>query len=371
MTSAKLLNYSHLWRSPWTVWLWLIVASALPMLILAFIISSSRCSGCGLSYNLWLFQPVLWIAAFLAIGGLLLGIARNINAKLIVGQAFNVSYVSATHPIAQRVHALADRLDLPRPEVGIMAAANAYAVGENAQQAAVILGLPLIKGLQSDELDAVIGHELGHIASGDMNRMQMALGYQSFFDGICRVIGFVFDLALSMAAHAGPRHAGAVAIGSAISKLLVSLTQVTVFFVSSTCISAMSRRREFYADAVGAMLTTTDAMQRALTKLYHLGEASQDSERAHQALMIRGAWLSDLWSTHPMLNARIEALAGKTYIVRLENRRSLDAISKWLQHRWHDILGFVESDVGYRAILIATAVAGGGGSAYAVLRLLP
>jgi heat shock protein HtpX len=252
-----------------------------------------------------------------------------------------------------------------------MAAANAYAVGENAGQAAVILGLPLIRSLQSDELDAVIGHELGHIASGDMNRMQMAMGHQSFFDGICKAVGFVFDLTFSLAALAGPRHAGAVAIGSAISKLLVSLTQGSVLFVSSTCISAMSRRREFYADAVGAMLTTTDAMQRALAKLYHLGEASQDSERAHQALMFRGAWLNDLWSTHPMLNARIEALAGETYIAKLENRRSPGAISEWLQHRWHDIRDFVESDVGYRAILIATAGAGGGGSAYAVLRLLP
>jgi hypothetical protein len=72
------------------------------MLTIAYFISSSRCPGCGLSYNLWLFQPVLLVAAALALGGVLLGIARNVNAKLIVGQAFDVSYVPATHPIAQR-----------------------------------------------------------------------------------------------------------------------------------------------------------------------------------------------------------------------------------------------------------------------------
>ncbi|WP_281069970.1 M48 family metalloprotease [Rhizobium leguminosarum] len=82
--------------------------------------------------------------------------------------------------LAQRVYALAAQLGLKtRPWVAVMPHNNAYAIGASADNALVVIGQPLIDSLSEDEVDAIIGHELGHVANNDMRRMGLARSFQN------------------------------------------------------------------------------------------------------------------------------------------------------------------------------------------------
>ncbi len=121
------------------------------------------------------------IALFLGLCGLGWGLGNSARARTLVSREMGAQFLPKDHALTMRVAALADRLEMPRPEVGVMVAANAFAVGTSPVNSAVIIGTPLIRGLSGPELDAVIGHEIGHIATRDVHRMQVAEGYQMMF----------------------------------------------------------------------------------------------------------------------------------------------------------------------------------------------
>ena len=124
-----------------------------------------------------------------------------------MGGAFGVSYLAADHPLSQRVAALAKKVGLPAPSVGVVNVINAFAMGSSSSDAAVVLGLPLIQSFSDEELDAVIGHELGHIVSNDMLRMQFAEGFQSMLG---KVLGIIHsDVHTGLGAEPQSSHAGA------------------------------------------------------------------------------------------------------------------------------------------------------------------
>lgn len=91
-----------------------------------------------------------------------------------------VSLLKESDPLAQRVHILAGNLGLSvKPWVGVMPHNNAYAIGSNPDNALVVIGQPLINGLTEDEVNAIIGHELGHVVNNDMRRMGFARSFQN------------------------------------------------------------------------------------------------------------------------------------------------------------------------------------------------
>ena len=264
MTSGKSLNYKRYLAPSWKIFVWLSLAISLPFLPFVIAANLDACRYCSHPKFIQVaFNTILFIGC-LGIPGLITGLVRNQNAKKVVGNAVGASYLDASHPLSQRVHRLSDRLQLPRPAVGIMPAANACAVGRTPEEAAVIIGRPLLNHMKPDELDAIIAHELGHIASGDMNRMQLATGFQLAVDWFFRALGFICGILMMTAAQGNSRHSSTAQLGAAISKLGVVLAHVTIAIGSTLCIYAFSRRREYYADAVGAILTTPDAMRRAL-----------------------------------------------------------------------------------------------------------
>lgn len=189
--------------------------------------------------------------------------------------------------VTRRVHTMAGRLGLTtRPWVGIMPYNNAYAIGSSPSNALVVIGGPLLDTLSKVEVDAIIGHELGHVANNDMRRMGLA---RSFQNALVWYLGF--------------------------SNTLQRFGRWSLTWMSELYMLRLSRNREYWADAIGAALTSKEAMISALERLHGMPDLSS-FERKNARLMFRGR-TSALLSTHPTLNERRRALEKETYLRKI------------------------------------------------------
>ncbi|WP_236734551.1 M48 family metalloprotease [Agrobacterium radiobacter] len=209
-----------------------------------------------------------------------------------------ITLLNENDPLAQRVYLLAARLGLrTRPWVGTMPHNNAYAIGSNADNAMVVVGQPLLDTLSEAEVDAIIGHELGHIANNDMRRMGLA---RSFQNALVWYLGF--------------------------SETLQRWGRWLLTWISELYVLRLSRKREYWADAFGAALTSKEHMIAALDKL-HNGPDLSDFERKEARLMVRGIAAGSLLSTHPTLEERRAALEAETYLAQIPALKNHDALS--------------------------------------------
>lgn len=249
------------------------------------------------------------VGAFLGLLGAIAGLRFSAQARSLVGTMAGVTYLSADDGLTQRVHALADRLAMPRPAVGVSNVMNAFAVGTSLDDAAVVIGRPLLDVLDADELDAVIGHELGHIVSSDMWHMQFAAGYKHVFGSTVEV--------LTVAGAQMTRERG----GAPIIQLAGLILHSTIMLGAELMAKRLSRSREFYADAIGAGLTSPAAMIRALDKIHTIPAPRQPVEDRYGYLMFRAkpGW-AFLFATHPNLNRRRKALAKESYLNMLPRK---------------------------------------------------
>jgi heat shock protein HtpX len=225
----------------------------------------------------------------------LVGLGRQRDAAV---RQYGVKLLPDDDPLVQRVAGLAARLGLrTRPWVGVMPHNNAYAIGASADNALVVIGQPLLDSLSEAEVDAIIGHELGHIATNDMRRMGLA---HSFQNALVWYLGF--------------------------SDTLQRWARWILTWVSELFVLWMSREREFWADAAGAALVGKENMLSALEKL-HRGPALSDFERNHARLMVRGISTGSLLSTHPTLEERRAALEDETFLryIKVLEAATLDA----------------------------------------------
>lgn len=257
----------------------------------------------------------IWVSLGFVVLGFLWGHRWNGSARKTMAVRFGVQFVPPEHPFAVRVAALAARLDLPPPAVGLANVFNAYAAGSSIRDAVVVVGIPLARALSYDELDAVIGHELGHVISGDMRQMQYAEGYQRMFGDVFGIIATVG----TVAAAGALKNSGARAVGQ-IGDSLRMVGRVLLAFVGELFTKGLSRNREFYADAVGAGLTTPETMAMALERVAGTAPPMTAQERNYGYLMFNGAKLNRLFATHPTMKQRTDALRARTYIRTLPRR---------------------------------------------------
>ena len=219
------------------------------------------------------------------------------GAKASMGHMFGISYLPKDHPLSQRVARHAETLGLPKaPAVGIVDVMNAFAIG-TPKDSTVVLGQPLMDIITDEELDAVIGHELGHIYHNDMNRMQFAEGFQ-------RMLGNVISATTIILVSALSRNRSDAMLGRAAGLAL----RQTVFVGSELMVKGISRAREFHADAVGARIASPAAMIGALERLHGLPTQPTKLESQYGYLMFRGSRLGAWFSTHPHVEKRIKAL---------------------------------------------------------------
>lgn len=265
-------------------------------------------SWAGLAWGSLISLPIgigLGVAAGSAFGGFLavplwgtvwglIGLGRQRDMAV---REHGITLLNENDPLAQRVYLLAARLGLhTRPWVGIMPHNNAYAIGSNADNAMVVVGQPLLETLSEAEVDAIIGHELGHIANNDMRRMGLA---RSFQNALVWYLGF--------------------------SETLQRWGRWLLTWVSELYVLRLSRKREYWADAFGAALTSKAHMIAALDKL-HNGPDLSDFERKEARLMFRGIAAGSLLSTHPTLEERRAALEAETYLGRIPALKAQDGV---------------------------------------------
>ncbi len=245
---------------------------------------------------------------------------------IFIGYKFHQSMIDAVtgaHAVSRaeepRLYNLLENLCISRgitmPSLRIADddALNAFATGLNDKQYSITVTRGLMEGLNDAELEAVLGHELTHIRNGDVRMMVIAVV-------IAGVISFVGEMVFRLFFQAsfyggfGRRRRGGDGEGGgrgAIIAIVIAVALIVVAWILSVVIRfALSRRREYLADAGAVELTKNpDAMISALRKIENRGELNTATSAVMEMCVDNPRMgFSDLFATHPSIDSRIEAL---------------------------------------------------------------
>jgi heat shock protein HtpX len=251
---------------------------------------------------------LLVFAALFGMGGSLISLLMSkwIAKRSVGAQVIAQPRTPTERWLVETVQRQAQAAGIGMPEVAIYDSPepNAFATGANRNSALVAVSTGLLQQMTAEEAEAVLGHEVSHVANGDMVTLSLLQGVlNTFVIALSRVVGFLVDRALSSSdrEYRGP----------GIGYMLTSFVMEILFgFLASLIVMWFSRYREFHADAGGARLAGRGKMIAALERLRQLHEPSRlPSQMA--AFGINGglgAGLRKLLMTHPPLEERIAAL---------------------------------------------------------------
>jgi heat shock protein HtpX len=196
------------------------------------------------------------------------------------------------------------------PEVAVYdGEPNAFATGAFKDSALVAVSTGLLQNMNHEEVEAVLGHEISHVANGDMVTLTLIQGVvNTFVIFLARVVGFFVDSFLSRNSNEN-RNVGGIGYF-----FTVMACEILFGFVANIIVAWFSRRREFYADAGSATLMGDGRpMEHALYRLGQMQPSALPKNMAAFGINGAGALLS-LFSTHPPIEKRIEALRNRTYM---------------------------------------------------------
>ena len=206
--------------------------------------------------------------------------------------------------LVNTVTELSRKAGIKTPEIGVFAAqeSNAFATGWNRNNALVAVSLGLLNRFERDEVEAVLAHEIGHVANGDMITLTLIQGVvNTFVMFFARIIGHTIDRAIS-----GNRESHSPGIAFF---LITMVAEMVLGFLASMIVAAFSRHREFRADAAGAQFASRGGMIRALQRLQAESNAGVESVMpASMKAFAISAGRANLFATHPPLEVRIQAL---------------------------------------------------------------
>lgn len=203
--------------------------------------------------------------------------------------------------LVDTVRKLADRAGIGMPEVAwYEGEPNAFATGAFRNDALVAVSSGLLQNMTREEVEAVLGHEVAHIANGDMVTMTLLQGVvNTFVVFLSRVVGYVVDRAISRNNDDAP------GIGYTIT---VIICQIVFGILAQMIVAWFSRHREFRADAGAAQLMgNRQPMINALARLGSMQESHLPQSVAAMGINKSGG-LMELFSTHPPIEERINAL---------------------------------------------------------------
>ncbi len=204
--------------------------------------------------------------------------------------------------IVETVRRFADQAKIGMPEVAIYEGdANAFATGAFRNSALVAVSTGLLRGMTREEVEAVIGHEVAHIANGDMVTMALIQGVMNTFVVFAsRVIGSIVD---------GAMRRGNDSSGPGVGYYVTTVVLDILFgFLAGIIVAWFSRQREFRADRGSAqMMGNPRNMINALARLGGMHAEGQDMPKNLQTMAIVGN-IGKLFATHPPMEERIAAL---------------------------------------------------------------
>jgi len=200
---------------------------------------------------------------------------------------------------------LAQRAGIDMPEVAVYdGEPNAFATGAFKNSALVAVSTGLLQGMTQEEVEAVLGHEIAHIANGDMVTMTLIQGVvNTFVVFLSRVVGYFVDSALRRNDNES---------GPGIGYMVTVIVCQIVFGIGASMIVAwFSRHREFRADAGSArLLGNAQPMINALARLGGVQASGLPQSMAAMGINDKSGFL-ELFSSHPPLEQRIAALRGQ------------------------------------------------------------
>lgn len=275
------------------------------VLIMAVFVGIVTAIGWAISYangSPWLTP---WVMAGAAIYALVQYFAAG---KLAVAMTGASEIQKKDNPRLWRiVENLAITTGMPMPKVYVIndPAPNAFATGRNPENAIVAATTGIMEITTDRELTAVMAHEMGHVKNYDIRVSMIAFGLAS-------AIGILSDIALRMLWFGDNNRQGSNPVVMVVGILVIILAPIVAMLVQS----AVSRQREYLADATGA-LTTRDpeALADALAKLQQYGRPMQRQNTATAHLFfsnpLKPGMIANMFSTHPPIEQRIERLRNK------------------------------------------------------------
>jgi heat shock protein HtpX len=260
---------------------------------------SSALDAQGIDLNL---NALLFMSAIIGMTGSVISLAMS---KWSAKRAMGVYVIE--HPQNQTeqwliniVSRQARQAGIDMPEVGIFQTpdANAFATGMSRNSSLVAVSTGLLQSMSPDEVEAVVGHEISHVANGDMVTMALMQGVvNTFVYFFATVIGHVVDRVVFKTERGyGPAY-----------YITQMAAQIVLGILASMLVMWFSRYREFKADAGGANLAGREKMIGALRALQR-GHEAEDLPGQLAAFGINGGGMSRLFMSHPPLEERIAAL---------------------------------------------------------------
>jgi len=209
--------------------------------------------------------------------------------------------------LLQTVNELSQRAGIKMPEVGIFPShqSNAFATGWNKNKALVAVSTGLLSRMNQDELRAVLAHEIGHVANGDMVTLALIQGVvNAFVMFFARIIGNFVDRVIFKNESDSP------GIAYFVTSIIMD---IILGIAASAIVMYFSRIREYRADEAGARLAGKQAMISALLSLRQEQEMPDEMPKEMKAFAIsagkeQGFSLAALFQTHPSIEDRVAAL---------------------------------------------------------------
>ncbi len=260
------------------------------------------------SRGLGSYGPLLVMASLFGFGGAFISLlASKWIAKWTTGaQVIDAPRNEAERWLVDTVARHANRVGIKMPEVAIYDSPdmNAFATGATRNSSLVAVSTGLLQQMQRSEVDAVLGHEIAHVANGDMVTLTLLQGVlNTFVIFFSEIIGRLVDSAL----RGRDDERGGPGVGYWLTSIL---SRMVLGLFAAVIVAWFSRRREFRADEGGASLAGRDNMVRALRRLQRSEESHLPDAVAAFGITPRASSFGALFRSHPPIEERILRLQG-------------------------------------------------------------
>ena len=284
----------------------LLIATNLAVMLLLSIVASVLGVDRMLEQNGFNFFGTLLFAALFGFGGAFISLLiSKWMAKFSTGaQVIDGTEGTTQYWLVDTVRRLSEKAGIGMPEVAMYEGEpNAFATGAFRNSALVAVSTGLLDSMSREEVEAVLGHEIGHVANGDMVTLTLIQGIvNTFVIFFSRVIGYIVDRVIL-------KNDKSYGIGFFVT---VMVSQLVLGVFASMIVAWFSRRREFRADAASAsLLGSAQPMVNALARLGGLQPGELPKAMAASGISAGPGGWGALFSTHPPIEQRIAALQAR------------------------------------------------------------